>query len=208
MSSLRHLGLVALLCAVTLSLAPPSLAQVPDGYLIVPAPAAGRGVLMPIGGNPAYGYTYLSPRGWFEATLPSGAVMNASEGDSVSFSLTSGGVSAICLAVAYPEAKRRQERFEQLQLSISGLLTPGGQWDRSATEAVTVTERSVLELKDGGRIPVKLASWTGTDRAGRYMTVGLIELPGGTLALGCDSPTAAKAKYLTTMVFRLAEGAL
>lgn len=208
MSFPRYLRPAAVVMASAMALATASAAQVPDGYKIEPAPAAGRGVLKPIAGNPAYGYTYLSPLGWFEATLPRGAVISSAEGNSVSFNLTSGGNSAICLAVAYPEAKRRPERFEQLQLRISGLLTPGGEWDRSASEAITVTERSVLELKDDGRIPVKLASWTGTDRSGRYLTIGLIELPGGILTLGCDSPTAAKAKFLTTMVFRLAEGAL
>jgi hypothetical protein len=191
-----------------MALAMPSAAQVPDGYAIVPAPAAERGVFRPIAGNPAYGYSYLSPRGWYAATLPSGATMSSVKLDTVSFGMTSGGHKAVCVAVAYPETQRRPERLDQLQLRIGALLTPGGAYDRMAREALSVTESGVLPLRDDGRIPVKLAAWTGTQANGRYMTMALVELPVGLLSLACEAPTAAKAKFLTTMVFRLAEGGL
>lgn len=194
--------------AVSLLVSGPALAQVPDGYLIVPAPAAERGVFRPIAGDAAYGYSYLSPRGWFAATLPRGSTMSSVKPDIVSFQLTSGGHEAVCIAVAYPEAQRRTERLDQLQLRIGALLTPGGAYDRMAREALSVTESGVLPLRDDGRIPVKLAAWTGTQANGRYMTMALVELPVGLLSLACDAPTAAKAKFLTTMVFRIAEGGL
>jgi hypothetical protein len=194
--------------AASLWISGPALAQVPDGYLIVPAPAAERGVFRPIAGDAAYGYSYLSPRGWFAATLPRGATMSSAKPDIVSFQMTSGGQEAICIAVAYPEARRRPERFEQLQLRVGALLTPGGQYDRMARGELNVTESGVLDLRDDGRIPVKLAAWTGTQANGRYMTMALVELPVGLLSLACDAPTAAKAKFLTSMVFRIAEGGL
>ncbi len=208
MSFPRNLRLAALVMASAMSLAMPSAAQAPDGYKIQPAPAANRGVLKPIAGDPAYGYTYLSPRGWFEATLPRGSAMSSVKPDTVSFQLTSGGNDAVCIAVAYPEAQRRPERFEQLQLRAGALLTPGGQYDRMAREAINVTESGVLPLRDDGRIPVKLAAWTGAQANGRYLTIALVELPVGLLSLGCDAPTAAKSKFLTSMVFRIAEGGL
>jgi hypothetical protein len=208
MSFPRYLRLAALITASALSLSTPAVAQIPDGYSILPAPAAARGIFKPIAGDPAYGYTYLSPRGWFEATLPRGAIMSSDKPDVVSFRFTSGANQAICIAVAYPEAQRRPERFEQLQPRIGALLTPGGAYDRMAREAISVTESGVLELRDDGRIPVKLAAWTGTQSSGRYMTMALVELPVGLLSLACDAPTAAKAKFLTSMVFRIAEGGL
>lgn len=198
----------ALAVAASLWVSGPALAQAPDGYLIVPAPAAERGLFTPIAGDVAYGYSYLSPRGWFAATLPRGSTMSSVKPDTVSFKITSGGHEAVCIAVAYPEAQRRPERLDQLQLRIGALLTPGGAYDRMAREALSVTESGVLPLRDDGRIPVKLAAWTGTQANGRYMTMALVELPVGLLSLACDAPTAAKAKFLTTMVFRIAEGGL
>jgi hypothetical protein len=186
----------------------PCRQPVPEGYKIAPAPAADRGVLKPIAGDPAYGYTYLSPLGWFEATLPRGADMHSPQPDTVSFAFSSGNNDAICIAVAYPEAQRRPERLDQLQLRVGALLTPGGKYDRMAREEISVTESGVLDLKDDGRIPVKLATWTGVHPNGRYMTMALVELPVGLLSLACDAPTAAKAKFLTSMVFRIAEGGL
>ncbi|MDP2258304.1 MAG: hypothetical protein Q8J89_01130 [Caulobacter sp.] len=191
-----------------MTLAASAAAQVPEGYAIVPAPAAERGIYRPIAGDVAYGYSYLSPRGWFAATLPRGATMSSVKPDTVSFKMTSGGHEAICVAVAYPEAQRRPERLDQLQLRVDALLTPGGAYDRMAREALSVTESGVLPLRDDGRIPVKLAAWTGTQANGRYMTMALVELPVGLLSLACEAPTAAKAKFLTTMVFRIAEGGL
>ncbi len=198
----------ALAVAASLWVCGPALAQAPDGFRIMPAPAAERGVFKPIAGNPAYGYSYVSPRGWFHATLPSGATMSSVKPDTVSFRFTSGGHEAICIAVAYPEAQRRTERLDQLQLRAGALLTPGGAYDRMARAEITVTESGILELRDDGRIPVKLATWTGTRSNGRYMTMALVELPVGLLSLACDAPTAAKAKFLTSMVFRIAEGGL
>lgn len=208
MSFPRYLRLATLVIASAMSLATPSAAQVPDGYAIVPAPAAERGVFRPIAGDAAYGYSYLSQRGWFSATLPSGATMSSVKPDNVSFRFTSGGNVAVCVAVAYPEAQRRSERFDQLQPRIGALLTPGGAYDRMARAEITVTESGILELRDDGRIPVKLATWTGTHSNGRYLTMALVELPVGLLSLACDAPTAAKAKFLTSMVFRIAEGGL
>ncbi len=201
--SLPTLG--ARLVAVGLTALPGlALAVTIGGYLFVPAPVADRGKLKPIADNPAYGYTYLHEHGWYIATLPRGGRTDPTrDGSGRTFDIHTDKGVFVCSAAAHPRAHGRT--FEQLQAQIGQVLTA---WEREVAPAMTVQERGVLELKDDGEQHVKMAAWTGLDGSGSPLTLGVIEVPKGTLLIGCTGSTTAQSKFFTQMVFRLAEGAL
>jgi len=201
--SLKGRVLLAAGLALGLSVAP-ALAALINGYDFAPAPIADRGVLKPISGNPAYGYSYLHEDGWYEVTLPSGGRTDrARDPKARTFDMyTTQGVQ-ICSASADPQPKG--QTFEQLQARAAQTLSS---WEREISNILKVEERGLLELKDNGRKHVLVAAWTGLDAKGRHFTVGVIEVPRGTLMIGCGGATATQSKFLTLGAFRLAEGAL
>jgi hypothetical protein len=208
--SLRTLGSFARLRLAHLSafaaLLVPGLAVAATvgGYVFLPAPAAERGVLRPIAGDPAYGYSFIDERGWYSATLPSGGKTQAgSRPGTRTFEFTSGGNTAICSAATFEGGKGRT--FEQLQAGIPQLKAS---FESSAARQLTVQESGILELRDDGANHVRGAYWAGLSARNLYITMMVIEVPRGNIIIGCETRTIALSKYLTTMVFRLAEGGL
>lgn len=186
------------------ALAAPAMAAVVAGFTFMPAPVAERGRLVPIAGDAAYGYTYLHEGGWYVVTLPAGGRTDPTvDPDSRTFDMhTTQGIQ-VCSAGAHPHAQTLS--FEQLQARVPQVLET---WEREIGPAMTVRERAVLDLKDDGQKHVRMAAWTGLDPQGRHLTLAVIEVPRGTLVLGCTGATPGQSRFLTQMAFRLAEGAL
>lgn len=193
------------LLAISLLAAPGlALAATVGGYLFVPAPAAERGVLRPIAGDPTYGYSFIDERGWYSATLPSGGKTQAgSRPGTRTFEFTSGGNTALCSAATFEGWKGRS--FEQLQAAIPQLQAS---FESAAAKQLTVQESGILDLRDDGPNNVRGAYWAGLSARNLYITMMVIEVPRGNIIIGCEAKTIRLSKYLTTMVFRLAEGAL
>jgi hypothetical protein len=199
------LARLAGLLAISLLAAPGlSLAATVGGYEFVPAPAAERGVLRPIGGDPAYGYSFIDEQGWYSAILPGGGRTQAgSRPGTRTFEFASAGNTVICNAATFEGRKGRT--FEQLQAGIPQLKAS---FESAAAKQLNVQESGILELRDDGANHVRGAYWAGLSERNLYITMMVIEVPKGNIIIGCEAKTIGLSKYLTTMVFRLAEGAL
>jgi hypothetical protein len=184
--------------------AAPTMAAVVAGFTLMPAPVAERGRLLPISGDAAYGHTYLHEDGWYVVTLPPGGRTDPTvDPESRTFDIhTTQGIQ-VCSAGAHPHPQTLS--FEQLQARVPQVLET---WERQIGPAMTVRERAVLDLKDDGQKHVRMAAWTGLDPQGRHLTLAVIEVPRGTLVLGCTGATPGQSRFLTQTAFRLAEGAL
>ena len=196
--------LARLVAIVALAAPGLAVAATVGGYVFVPAPVAERGVLRPIAGDPAYGYSFIDERGWYSATLPGGGRTQAgSRPGTRTFEFTSGGNTALCSAATFDGGKGRT--FEQLQAAIPQLKAS---FESAAAKQMNVQESGILELRDDGTNHVRGAYWAGLSPRNLYITMMVIEVPRGNIIIGCETRTLALSKYLTTMVFRLAEGAM
>jgi hypothetical protein len=141
---------------------------------------------------------------WYSAILPGGGRTQAgSRPGTRTFEFASAGNTVICNAATFEGRKGRT--FEQLQAGIPQLKAS---FESAAAKQLNVQESGILELRDDGANHVRGAYWAGLSERNLYITMMVIEVPKGNIIIGCEAKTIGLSKYLTTMVFRLAEGAL